>query len=153
MFISTIVSVQTFFFIIHALHLSLTQEVPFADCIWSWDKIPESYHVKNLLYSILYDDPQKMYQVWRYITTAFIHTDIIRLSQCVFVEISIGFPLELEYGAFRVAMIYFAGQLSGSLYSKIFDEKLYEPDAIPAVYALISTQLILLFMKWHSNFF
>ena len=34
-FISTIVSVQTFFFIIHTLHLSLFQEVPFADCIWS----------------------------------------------------------------------------------------------------------------------
>ena len=96
--------------------------------------------------------PQKVYQVWRYFTTAFIHTDIIRLLQCISVEILIGLPLEEEYGSFRVVMIYFAGQLSGCLYTKIFDETLYEPDALPACYALISTQLKLLLVKWHSNF-
>ena len=152
LFISTIVFLQTIFFIVHALYLNFTQSLEFSEFISFWDSIPESYHVKNPIYNILYDDPKKMHQLWRYFTTVLIHTDIPRLLQCVFVELTLGLPLEKEYGSSRVAMIYFAGQLSGTFYTAIFEDKSYQPDSIPAVYALISTQLILFLVKWHSKF-
>ena len=93
-----------------------------------------------------------MHQIWRYLTAVLINTDIPRLLQCVFVELTLGLPLEKEYGSCRVALIYFAGQLSGTFYTTIFEGKSYQPDAIPAIYALSSTQFILFLVKWHSKF-
>ena len=152
LFISTIVSLQTIFFVAHGLYLNFTQSVQFSEFISLLDIIPESYHVKNPIYNILYDDPQKMHQLWRYFATVLINTDIPRFLQSVFVELTIGLPLEKEYGSCRVALIYFAGQLSGIFYTTILEDKSYKPDAIPAAYALTSTQLILFLVKWHSKF-
>lgn len=57
------------------------------------------------------------------------------------VQLLVGLPLEMVHGSSRIACIYFAGVLAGSLGTSIFDPEVYLVGASGGVYALLAAHL------------
>ena len=89
-FMTTITSIQTIFFLFHILHLTLSQGISIYDIMWSWDTLPESCNRKNPVYNLMFDDPENRQQVWRYLTTMFVYTDLVRYSFNTALQLIIG---------------------------------------------------------------
>ena len=153
LFITTITILQTIFFVYHILHLNINQEILIVDGLWNWDSIPESVHRQNPAFDLMNDDPEKGQQIWRIFTTMFVHTDVLRYATNVSIQLLIGIPMELEHGFLRILIIYFAGQISGGLYARVYTPENFTLDALPAIYALLFTQLVLFMLKKHSKYF
>ena len=152
LFMTTITSIQTIFYLVHILHLHLNEGVSLQDVIWCWDSIPEPVHRRNFIYNFMFDDPQNRHQVWRYFTTMFVYTDFLRYSVNTSLQLIIGVPLELEYSSLHVMIIYIAGQISGCIVLNIAIPEKFGADALPAIYALLATQFVLFLLKWNSNY-
>lgn len=57
------------------------------------------------------------------------------------VQLCVGLPLEMVHGGGRVACIYFAGVLAGSLGTSVFDPEVFLVGASGGVYALLAAHL------------
>lgn len=57
------------------------------------------------------------------------------------VQLLVGLPLEMVHGGSRVACIYFAGVLAGSLGTSVFDSDVFLVGASGGVYALLAAHL------------
>ena len=131
----------------------MNQEISIVDGLWNWDSIPESVHRQNPAFDLMNDDSEKKQQIWRIFTTIFVYTDVLRYASSVSLQLLIGIPMELEHGFLRILIIYFAGQISGGLYARVYTPENFTLDALPAIYALLFTQLVLFMLKKHSKYF
>ena len=82
----------------------------------------------------------------------FVYTDILKYATDVSIQLLIGIPMEIEHGFLRILIIYFAGQISGGLYARVYTPKNFTLDALPAIYALLFTQLVLFALKMRSKY-
>lgn len=57
------------------------------------------------------------------------------------VQLMVGLPLEMVHGSSRIAVIYMAGVLAGSMGTSIFDPDVYLVGASGGVYALLAAHL------------
>ena len=100
--------------------------------------------------SILIYDPDKRYEVWRFLLYIFIHSGWIHLSFNLTVQVLIGLPLEMVNGSTRLAMIYLTGVLAGSLATSVFDPHTILLGASGGVYALLTAHLANVLLNYHQ---
>jgi membrane associated rhomboid family serine protease len=63
-------------------------------------------------------------QWWRFFTPIFLHAGAIHLLLNLGMQLKIGIGLERQFGALRVAPIYFACGIAGNLFSCLFSQNL-----------------------------
>ncbi|KAJ9589612.1 hypothetical protein L9F63_017197 [Diploptera punctata] len=93
-------------------------------------------------------DPSKRYEIWRYITYAFVHFSVFHLVFNLVIQIMLGIALEMVHGWWRVLIVYLAGVLAGSLGTSISDPFVYLGGASGGVYAFIAAHLATICMNW-----
>ncbi|CAH1793604.1 unnamed protein product [Owenia fusiformis] len=86
-------------------------------------------------------DPERRYEAWRFVLYSLLHVGWIHLFFNLLVQVMVGIPLEMVHGTFRIAAIYFAGVLAGSLGSSVFDPEVRLVGASGGVYALLAAHL------------
>ena len=59
--------------------------------------------------------PDKKNEIWRFVCYALLHSGWFHLTLNILVQVLIGLPLEIVHGSSRIACIYLAGILAGSL--------------------------------------
>ena len=70
----------------------------------------------------LHFDPNKIkygFQIWRYVTYAFVHSGFSHILFNIILQLVIGVPLEMVHRWHRILPIYFAGVLAGSFGNEI----------------------------------
>ncbi|MDT8305161.1 MAG: rhomboid family intramembrane serine protease [Anaerolineae bacterium] len=83
-------------------------------------------------------------QVWRFITTLFVHADLALLILTTFALVSVGRVVEARYGSARFAFIYFGSGLLANAVAALLDpDPLFFPGAHPAVFGILAAQLAL----------
>ena len=93
-------------------------------------------------------NPRRRHEAWRYMSYAFIHAGFYHVFFNVIVQLALGIPLELIHKGWRVAIVYLAGIISGSLAASISDPTSYLAGASGGVYALISAHLANVVINW-----
>lgn len=66
------------------------------------------------------------------------------------VQLLVGLPLEMVHGSTRIAMIYLAGVLAGSLGTSVFDSEVYLVGASGGVYALLAAHLANVMLNYNN---
>lgn len=67
------------------------------------------------LYSLLIYRPDRRHEIWRFVTYMLLHMGWFHLAFNLLIQLLLGLPLEMIHGAGRIAAIYIAGVLAGSL--------------------------------------
>ena len=83
----------------------------------------------------------KRIQAWRFFTYGALHAGWSHLVFNLLVQVVVGLPLEMVHGSTRVACIYLAGVVAGSLGTSVFDADVYLVGASGGVYALMAAHL------------
>lgn len=91
--------------------------------------------------SMLIYSPSRRQEVWRFLTYMLLHANWFHLGFNVFVQIVVGAPLELVHGSIRIACIYLAGVVAGSLGTSVVDSEVFLVGASGGVYALLAANL------------
>ncbi|XP_045213221.2 rhomboid-related protein 3-like isoform X1 [Mercenaria mercenaria] len=85
--------------------------------------------------------PDRRIEIWRFVLYMFIHAGWVHLFFNMLIQIIVGVPLEMVHGSCRIAVVYFAGVLAGSLGTSIFDMNAVLVGASGGVYALLAGHL------------
>ncbi|KAL4240973.1 Rhomboid-related protein 3 [Mactra antiquata] len=93
------------------------------------------------LTSIFIYRPDRRIEIWRFVLYMFVHAGWVHLFFNMLIQIVVGIPLEMIHGSCRIAIIYFAGVLAGSLGTSIFDMNAVLVGASGGVYALLAGHL------------
>lgn len=80
-------------------------------------------------------------EIWRYFTYTLLHSDLMHLLLNVCLQCLIGFCLECEQHHWRVALIYVAGGVAGSLVTAYLQPELSLLGASACVYALLTSHV------------
>ncbi|XP_073838223.1 protein rhomboid-like [Musca autumnalis] len=91
--------------------------------------------------SLLIYRPDRRLEIWRFFTYMTLHANGFHLAFNVIVQLLYGLPLEMVHGSARIAVIYMAGVLAGSLGTSVIDSEVYLVGASGGVYALLAAQL------------
>ncbi|XP_055914868.1 protein rhomboid isoform X2 [Eupeodes corollae] len=94
--------------------------------------------------------PDKRHEIWRFIFYMVLHAGWFHLGFNLCIQLIFGLPLEMVHGSGRIACIYFAGVLAGSLGTSIFDPEVYLVGASGGVYALLAAHLANVMLNYHS---
>lgn len=86
------------------------------------------------------------YQVWRFITYMFVHVGVMHILMNLIIQIFLGVALELVHQWWRVALVYLAGVLAGSMGTSIVNPEVSLAGASGGVYALIAAHLATIIM-------
>ena len=95
----------------------------------------------SLVESPLIYRTDKRIQAWRFFTYGLLHAGWSHLVFNLLVQMVVGLPLEMVHGSTRVACIYLAGVVAGSLGTSVFDADVYLVGASGGVYALMAAHL------------
>ncbi|EDQ93145.1 uncharacterized protein MONBRDRAFT_13868 [Monosiga brevicollis MX1] len=87
-------------------------------------------------------------QGWRILTALFMHAGAIHLLVMLYVQLSVGVPLERKAGWLRIALIYLISGCGGNLVSALFVPNSAQVGASGAVYGLVATALVDLMHCW-----
>ena len=100
--------------------------------------------------SIFIYRPDKKHEIWRFIFYMLLHASWIHLTFNLIVQVLIGIPLEMVHGSGRIACIYFAGVLAGSLGTSIFDKNAFLCGSSGGVYALLAAHLANIMLNYSN---
>ena len=93
--------------------------------------------------------------MWRFLTYIFLHGGPQHITFNLIIQVLVGIPLELSQpgwnGSLRVAGLYLAGTIFGSLGGTVADPSKYLLGASGAVYALIFAHLATLILNWKED--
>ena len=92
----------------------------------------------------------KRLQLWRFLTYGALHAGWPHLVFNVLVQLLVGLPLEMVHGSARVACLYLAGVVAGSLGTSVFDADVYLVGASGGVYALLAAHLANVLVNYSS---
>lgn len=65
-------------------------------------------------------------------------------------QLLVGVPLEMVHGSARIACVYLAGVLAGSLGTSVFDPEVYLVGASGGVYALLAAHLANVMLNYNN---
>lgn len=65
-------------------------------------------------------------------------------------QLLVGLPLEMVHGSARIACVYLAGVLAGSLGTSVFDPEVYLVGASGGVYALLAAHLANVMLNYNN---
>lgn len=102
---------------------------------------PLDPHVEGPLNSVFIYRPDKRHHLWRFVSYATLHAGWAHLTFNTLVQVLVGLPLEMVHGSLRVACIYLAGVVAGSLGTSVFDADVYLVGGSGGVYALLAAHL------------
>ncbi|XP_052240787.1 rhomboid-related protein 3-like [Dreissena polymorpha] len=92
-------------------------------------------------HSMLIYRPDRRIEVWRFVLYMFVHAGWVHLFFNMLIQVVVGIPLEMVHGPCRIAVIYTAGVLAGSLGTSVFDPGAVLVGASGGVYALLAGHL------------
>ncbi|KAM9296633.1 rhomboid-related protein 3 [Gastrophryne carolinensis] len=92
--------------------------------------------------------PQLRMQAWRYLSYMLMHAGIEHLGVNVALQLLVGIPLEMVHGTTRIAFLYVAGVLAGSLAVSLADMTAPVVGSSGGVYAIVSAHLANIVMNW-----
>ena len=81
-------------------------------------------------------------QVWRLISSAFLHGGLVHLFFNMYALKIIGSEVEYAYGKLKYIIIYFSAALGGSIFSYIFNSEALSVGASGAIFGLFGAMLI-----------
>ena len=81
-------------------------------------------------------NPYRRQEAWRFITYMFVHVGVMHIMMNLIIQIFLGVALELVHHWWRVALVYLAGVLAGSMGTSIVNPNIYLAGASGGVYAL-----------------
>nr|XP_010345871.1 rhomboid-related protein 2 isoform X2 [Saimiri boliviensis boliviensis] len=81
--------------------------------------------------------PEKREEAWRFISYMLVHAGVQHILGNLCMQLVLGIPLEMVHKGLRVALVYLAGVIAGSLASSIFDPLKCLVGASGGVYALM----------------
>ncbi|XP_065095012.1 rhomboid-related protein 2 isoform X2 [Ochlerotatus camptorhynchus] len=93
-------------------------------------------------------NPQLRQEAWRFVTYMFVHIGFMHIVMNLLVQIFLGVALELVHCWWRVALVYLAGVLAGSMGTSIFSPRVFLAGASGGVYALITAHIATIVMNW-----
>ncbi|XP_046433755.1 protein rhomboid [Neodiprion pinetum] len=94
--------------------------------------------------------PDKRLELWRFAFYMFLHAGWLHLLFNLGVQVVVGLPLEMVHGSFRIAAVYMAGVLAGSLGTSVFDTDVYLVGASGGVYALLAAHLANVLLNYNN---
>lgn len=100
--------------------------------------------------SIFIYRPDKKHEIWRFLLYMLMHAGWFHLTFNLIVQVLIGIPLEMVHGSGRIACIYLAGVLAGSLGTSIFDSNAYLVGSSGGVYALLAAHLANIMLNYSN---
>ncbi|RWS30054.1 protein rhomboid-like protein [Leptotrombidium deliense] len=100
--------------------------------------------------SIFVYRPDKKNEFWRFLFYMVLHAGWIHLLFNLLVQVLVGLPLEMVHGSLRIAIVYMAGVLAGSLGTSIFDAEVYLVGASGGVYALLAAHLANVLLNYNQ---
>lgn len=93
-------------------------------------------------------NPFKRHEVWRFLTYMFVHVGIVHIALNIAIQIMLGTFLEFVHHWWRVALVYTAGVLAGSIGTSIVSPHVFLAGASGGVYALITAHIATIFINW-----
>ncbi|KAL9923259.1 serine protease rhomboid 6 isoform 1-T2 [Glossina fuscipes fuscipes] len=93
--------------------------------------------------------PKYKHQYWRFISYMLLHSDLFHLTMNICLQLLIGVCLEIEQGHLRVAIVYMAGVVSGSLATLYLLPQLSLMGASAGVYGMLMSHLPHLIKNFH----
>ncbi|KAL5277083.1 RHBDL2 family protein [Megaselia abdita] len=93
-------------------------------------------------------NPHKRYEAWRFASYMFVHVGIMHLFMNLLIQIMLGVALELVHHWWRVALVYLAGVIAGSMGTSLTSPNIYLAGASGGVYALITAHIATIIMNW-----
>jgi len=103
------------------------------------------------LCSILIFNPEKRYQIWRFLSYCLVHSGISHVVLNLSMQLFVGLPLEMSHGSVRVSSVYLFGAIAGSLATSCLDPHVYLAGASGGVYSLIAAHLSNLILNWKED--
>lgn len=100
--------------------------------------------------SIFIYRPDKRQEVWRFLFYMVLHAGWFHLGFNLVVQLLVGLPLEMVHGSTRIACVYLAGVLAGSLGTSVFDPDVYLVGASGGVYALLAAHLANVMLNYNQ---
>ncbi|XP_050295712.1 protein rhomboid [Anthonomus grandis grandis] len=100
--------------------------------------------------SIFIYRPDKRIEIWRFLFYMLLHAGWLHLGFNLVVQLLVGLPLEMVHGSGRVALIYVAGVIAGSLGTSVFDTDVYLVGASGGVYALLAAHLANVLLNYNN---
>ncbi|XP_017869332.1 PREDICTED: protein rhomboid [Drosophila arizonae] len=93
-------------------------------------------------------NPYKRYESWRFLSYMFVHVGIMHLMMNLIIQIFLGIALELVHHWWRVALVYLAGVLAGSMGTSLTSPRIFLAGASGGVYALITAHIATIIMNY-----
>uniref|UniRef100_A0A6G1SE68 Protein rhomboid n=1 Tax=Aceria tosichella TaxID=561515 RepID=A0A6G1SE68_9ACAR len=93
-------------------------------------------------------NPNRRYEIWRYLTYMFIHAGFWHISFNIVMQMIVGIPLELVHKFERIFLIYIGGVIAGSLGNSVADPHSYLAGASSGCYALVAAHVANLILNW-----
>lgn len=95
------------------------------------------------------------FKAWRFITYMFVHVGLMHIMMNLIIQIFLGVALELVHHWWRVALVYLAGVLAGSMGTSIVNPRIFLAGASGGVYALITAHIatIIMVSKLRNGFY
>lgn len=91
-------------------------------------------------------NPFRRFEAWRFITYMFVHVGVMHILMNLIIQIFLGVALELVHHWWRVALVYLAGVLAGSMGTSIVSPRIFLAGASGGVYALITAHIATIIM-------
>ncbi|GAB0099389.1 protein rhomboid-like [Sergentomyia squamirostris] len=95
-------------------------------------------------------NPTRRQEAWRFATYMFVHIGIMHLMMNLLVQIFLGIALELVHCWWRIALVYLAGVVAGSMSVSLASPTVYLAGASGGVYALITAHIATIIMNWNE---
>ncbi|XP_058975088.1 protein rhomboid [Musca domestica] len=95
-------------------------------------------------------NPYKRYESWRFVTYMFVHVGLMHLFMNLIIQIFLGVALELVHHWWRVALVYLAGVVAGSMGTSLTSPRIFLAGASGGVYALITAHIATIIMNWNE---
>lgn len=102
------------------------------------------------MYSPLVYKPSRRYEVWRFLTYMLMHQGYMHILFNMIFQLAFGLPLEIVHKAWRVALVYLAGVIAGSLAHSISDHHVGLVGASGGVYALLGAHVAAIVTNWRE---
>ena len=101
--------------------------------------------------SVLVYSPARRDEFWRFLSYCLVHAGVQHILFNMAMQLFVGLPLEASHSGARVAVVYFAGVLAGSLGTSALDPEVFLAGASGGVYALIAAHLAALILNWRED--
>ncbi|KAG5900300.1 hypothetical protein JTB14_000826 [Gonioctena quinquepunctata] len=94
-------------------------------------------------------DPCRKFELYRYLTYAFVHTTPTHLYPNVIIQLIVGVPLETIH-TWRVLIVYFFGVLMGSLAHSVMHREYSLVGASGGVYSVLTVPIAAVILNWRD---